>query len=1156
MRRTNLKHRKGNKRGASLPMVLAIGLVLVVWVMGLSPIIVTQGKASIDVQRQETDYLQSRSAIEFTKGELVNMVADGTPATFAVLKNGDSFSACPRDDTAYTTYVNAQPLDKNDVPTNTENGNNVAAICSVWRESGERLYRIQVQTYHNGEAGMTYNTTYTPPVLSKQVYPEAYKKVEALPMSDFVLVDGRLGNKTVWYSPLTYVEDGQSNPKYNYTSYINVTSGGTHNGMFSSYKSDFTELLMPVDANADAGIYPAVFKVTADATPVDGEEEVGGQVTGLGNYTLKSPTTPSFTIEGTPYTQNGTKRVKFKITDLSSTVKDYALFAYSDQPNPTSVDWVKYQENAYLFDLEQKSEYYIFCYIAGHVEGNNLYPDSSVVCKKVTVATSAFEHKNSNTTLTSGEDYVIYTTNGYGYKYLSVSGNSLTVSDLYTQTFDPAAHKWTVTKSGGTYSFWHCSAEKYLTYSGGQFSASNSPYNLNVNWDQNIYIEYRSQFDHHRTYYYLTFNESDFTTDNPSNATKLYFYPVKTTVTTVDIPSGPAPKLSANVPAKNVSYTTAITFTEIETLYKSYLGTKISSPQNISIYLIADGTDGYHAYAVWTKSGLPYFGELGYISLEMPIIDRPSGYGISGRALYFMGADYGINTGEDETVHLWTDLLVIRDEIDEGGGEIWLNPYSDDCSDTLAFFVHGTDVFAAYNFYQIPAGTELNGVSAAQASAWLVRDTSGDCVNGSELEYVDGDPSKGVASVVFPDRVIIIETGGDYNYPIINFDIAYASDEQLAHVVSGRAARWVDASGKLSGEDTTANGWYVVCPYVTEIASGNITRSANRILMVSEADTLDISGHVKLISRYWSVDVKQITQASNSAEFKLYCLTSKENKIELALEWLSSWLGDVDYSSDTMQVDYEQATEIVPTSGFPTTMPAQICRYENGTDLFRSSPEASKEDLRMEYDVDTINSSFNSEAINATIVERYMHLYGQSTDTLSIGRNWIKCKLQLYSNYISFDSSIKKINVDAGFTSNGFLNFSYDRSELILNSQETGYTSDEYLYLFTTSAADTYTGTLVYFEDDVKVVYPNKIGRDDEYTISKGFYYIPAGGKNFLAIENGQCVLSKYHISKEDVVKYSKYIDPNTGSMNSAYVDTGFETDDATTGGFGGGRVN
>lgn len=1141
------------KRGSSLPMVLAIGLVLVIWVMGLTPIITTQGKASIDVQNQEGDYLQSRSAIEFTKGELVNMVADGTPHTFAVLREEGVLSPCPRDDAAYTTYVNAQPLDKNDVPTTTDNGDKVAAICSVWKEPGERMYRIQVHTYNKGESGMTFNTTYTPPVLSEQVYPESYKKTEALPLSDFVLVDGHLGSETLWHSPLTFVEEGETNPKYSHTSYINVASG-SHNGMFESYKSDFKETLLPVGEDADAGSYPAVFKVTAEAAPLDGEEAPeGGSITGATEMTLGAPGTPQFTVTTTSSGGNKYARVTLTIGN-----PDYALFAHSTEKNPASVNWQKYSSSLF-FTLSKTSDNYIFCYIAGHAEGNTLLPDSAVVSQKVDTAAASegMVHNNSYTALQDGKQYVMYVRNSDTYTYLGNSENGFANNHgLYAgsvqknHVFDPAsAPVWIVHTVSGGYTF-QSSGGKYLHlyHSGGTkyFELSDEP----------SVFSYSSQKLKSGSYWIDIGDPSEFATSKSSKAASFYFFPYEPSAGSGggdDGSTGTTSKLPVNVTKKDITVENAIDMTALKAQFA------VSGASNFNIHLVPQSTSVYTVYGTWTEfgsNGRPLFAELGTVTMMDPPEIPATGYGISGRALYFMGEDYAINTGEDETVHLKADLLVIRGDLDEGNGEIVLNPYS--CSDTLAFFVHGTDAFEAYNFYQIPAGTELTGVDADQARSWLVCDSSGDYVNGSEVEYVDDDPTKGVESVVFPDRVIIIETSGEYNYPVINFDIAYATDEQLAHVVSGRAARWVDASGRLiAKKDETPNGWYVVCPFVTDVAAGDITRSANRILMVSEAESLDVAGKVKLISRYWSVNVKQIAQIGN-AEFKLYCLTAKENIVELALNWLSTWLGDIDYSSDTMQVDYEQATEIVPSAGSSTTMPAQICRYENGTDLFDHSvsPEASKEDLRIEYDVDSINTAFNSEAISATIVERYMHLYGNRTDTLSIGRDWLKCKLQLYSNYISFDSSVKKINVDAGFTGNSIFNIRYDRSELILNSQETGYTSDEYLYLFTTSAADTYTGTMLYFEDNVKVIYPNRIGRDDEYTISKGFYYIPAGGANFLAIQDGQCLLSKYHITKEDVAKYTKYIDPNTGSMNSAYVDTGFETDDATVGGFGGGSVN
>ena len=167
-----------------------------------------------------------------------------------------------------------------------------------------------------------------------------------------------------------------------------------------------------------------------------------------------------------------------------------------------------------------------------------------------------------------------------------------------------------------------------------------------------------------------------------------------------------------------------------------------------------------------------------------------------------------------------------------------------------------------------------------------------------------------------------------------------------------------------------------------------------------------------------------------------------------------------------------------------------------------------------------------------------MDISGGTTGVLNFDGSDHTRELSLFTNYVSFDSSVTEIVVKSGwFTQGGF----------VINSQESGYTQNEYLSLFHTSSAETYTGTLLFFENDVLV---NRGGRNN-FTIEDGFYFIPA-------TTNGTSILNirDYSITKEELNTYSKYINENDGSMSSAYVDTGFETEDANEGGFGGGSVN
>lgn len=1090
------------KRGSSLPMVLAIGLVLVIWVMALTPIITAQGKASIDVQNQEAAYLQSRSAIEFTKGELLNMVTlHGIPETFAVTYDGSVFTPKAWDDPDYGTYVSAQPSDLDDIPLDTENGKKVAAICAVEKPAGEKDYTIQVTTFNNGEAGLTYNTTYTPPVLSKMINPEAYKKTHALPLSDFVLVDGKIGPNTVWNSTLT-------DRTFTHTSYISTNS----NGKFTSYKSGFEETFLRVTGDnyaGNAGSYPAVFKRTV-GVPDDPDADANQPDT----ITFETPNAPSLSVKWAELTDNGNKLTVTLQSDAST-----ALYCCTNSAGTVITEW----QNINSFTINNASgEYFFYCYVPKSIsgDGKTIYNESDV---STGVGVNVYTPNYSNKVVpTASGSYIMYTGSSSSPTTLGMtSGGALKQNTTPKQVYYNGAPVWKMS-SNSEFSIYdsnynvtrqlNCNSEKYQlgnSYQPLDYSSSNNTISKTVSeWWGFIPIPIT---------YYLDISNTNFVSRNVK-----YTYFVNATTTLSQAPAAPAKPAAVQLSiAPPTSITEDTTLEDIKDYYKSRCPSWVQSPR---VYICSvDGQFKAYVSGTDSRTGL-------YFLCEMPgsIQLKAKGYGVAGAALYLMGNTNAIDT-EGKAIYLKADLLVIRDNIATGGGSVTVNPYS--TSDTLAFFKSGSGPFKAYNFYRIPAGTNLLNVTAEEEAAWLVRDNTGECAAGSVVEYAADGVT--VNSIVFPDKAIILETSSDFHYPVINFDIAYATDEQLAHVVSGEAARWTN-NGVLSGVDNTPNGWYVVCPYVTSI-SGNVTRSANRIIMKSEAESLDVSGTVRLVSRYWSVDVPKITQTNINAEFFLYCLTSKENKFVEGLDWLSSFLGDIDYSSDTMQVDYERQTTIARV-GSETSIDAQICRYENGTDLFDgATPEAQKQDLRIEYTIDDINNAFNSEALKATIVERYMHLTANRTDTLDLAGILLPRELKIYSNYISFDSSIKKISIWSPLGDSSF----------IVNSQETGYTEDEYLYLFASSAADTYTGTMLYFEGNIDVYRRwAKI-----HTIEAGFYYVPSGGTSILN-------LSSYKVSKDELDTYSKYINENDGSMSSAYVDTGFETEDATEGGFGGGSVN
>lgn len=275
-----LLHRnRRSKRGSSLPMVMAIGAALVIWVMALLPLMATSGTTAAQTKLLEANYLSSKSSIEFVKGELTEMVKGGVPKPFVVWQDDsgiyhiemklESNGSGVR--SGYLTYVdsksepNTGARDADDEP----KLNSVVALCGVEQTSGN-IYKITIRTYNNGEEGTTYTATYTGAGKMK-IFPEAYKQTQAMPLSDFVLVDGKLGDRTVWTSTI---------------------------GNKDNYTGSFAEYLNPIyateteNARSDAGKYPIVFKRTAE-TAKNGATEGEGTSDNViveGSTPLEDPT--------------------------------------------------------------------------------------------------------------------------------------------------------------------------------------------------------------------------------------------------------------------------------------------------------------------------------------------------------------------------------------------------------------------------------------------------------------------------------------------------------------------------------------------------------------------------------------------------------------------------------------------------------------------------------------------------------------------------------------------------------------------------------------------------------------------------------------------------------------------------------------------------
>jgi hypothetical protein len=276
------------------------------------------------------------------------------------------------------------------------------------------------------------------------------------------------------------------------------------------------------------------------------------------------------------------------------------------------------------------------------------------------------------------------------------------------------------------------------------------------------------------------------------------------------------------------------------------------------------------------------------------------------------------------------------------------------------------------------------------------------------------------------------------------------------------------------------------------------------------------------------------------------------------LSWLSTWLRSIDFTSDMLQVDYERDVTIDADSG-NYVMKTQICRYANKTNLFEAAEaDEQKEDLRVSYDCTFLSEIFGVQKnLEAKIVERYMKIEGEEGGSvldlfapdvrILFSEKDVSGELNLYSNYISFDKNVTEIRIPYGYVGSK-MRKSY--GDVYINSQETGYTSNEYLYLFNKSNAENYNGTMLYFEGTVKVYKDDTLVNE----IEPGFYQVRSETKSASICDIGNPEIAP-KLSYQELVDNSIYIDED-GSMKSAYVDSGFDTDEQADGGFGGGSVN
>ena len=434
-------------------------------------------------------------------------------------------------------------------------------------------------------------------------------------------------------------------------------------------------------------------------------------------------------------------------------------------------------------------------------------------------------------------------------------------------------------------------------------------------------------------------------------------------------------------------------------------------------------------------------------------------------------------------------------------------------------------IFEAKNFYRIPAGTDLNNVSATNAALWKCVDADG----------IGTDSNNNIADAVkyfFRNHL----------YPEINLDIAYASETQLSRIISSETMGWTNNGAFGSGTDSNSNASYVVCAYVTSV-NNTVDYKANRILIAAKAEdnsyTFNATHNVKLTTRYVSIDADTLVQGSSGIKFELYNLAQDQSFIT----WISSALGLTNYSSKTLQMDYERYTNIMNSDGTMTLMKSEICRYDNGTNLFVDC--SKNQELMARYTISEIEDLYGSGWTGTVkTINRYMAIENDRGGGKMTISAIATAYLDMYANYIYFDANIDEIYFSALID-----------CDFGINSQESGYTAEEYLGLFSRNSEESYSGTLIYFADNTKVTTRKFIFFENTITIKKGFYYIPAsdGGTSLLELAAKK---DQYRIDETELKNYSVYIDPATGTLSNAYVDTGlYDSDSTGLGGFSGGNM-
>ena len=499
-----------------------------------------------------------------------------------------------------------------------------------------------------------------------------------------------------------------------------------------------------------------------------------------------------------------------------------------------------------------------------------------------------------------------------------------------------------------------------------------------------------------------------------------------------------------------------------------------------------------------------------------------------------MGNDFSINT-HGCRVDLWSDLIVLNSDITNGGyndasgnptyGSIYVHPYSETGNKVLIFAVkdikntQGTTIFNAKTFYEIPVsdreiGLDINKADFTVDSTWV-------CPISPNSEHLRN----------------ILYSG---KYPVVNLDVAYASREQLGRIISSETMKWT-TDGILSGTSNDTNAEYCVPAYITSI-SGGASYKANRVLIAAGGsdNSLAVPSPVTITTRYLSVDAVELSRTTDNGSFVLKNLGQDDGLIQK----LGALFGVTKSYSKTLQMDFERDTKLTNGS-VVVTMPTQICRFSDNTDLFANDLPLQKQPLTAEYKPSEIEALFKKQHIldfqwfkTVKIVDRYIELKPETDGETSINLGArLKGELDLYTNYLYVDPKITTINMTGG------------SNDIVINSHESGFTEQEYLGIFKGHTGDSYSGTILYFKNGLTVNYSG----GKQVVINPGFYYIDAVNNGVaLSDFNSKAVL----IPESSLKDIAVYIDPNTGKISDSYIDTGLDDNESVgIGGFSGGTV-